>query len=339
VKILQQYRDMKAADPAFDPVRPVVFATVRHCEHDASVPRIGDPVTSSCEDLFDVSHEVLLQMLERYFAHTEETDEQLATLADAAITLMFGLLKPLGDLITTLPVGPERPGMTTGPSFELFYENDHLMPHREAARALLEERLREVASYCRLIQATASERVASELAPVEEALGGVADSLAAHFADWGAVSRFAAPTPESVPVAATGVGDETRGRAGGAGERCCRKRRGRSEPARGPVRRCSADLPDRRRGRGRRAAAGRLGRGAARRERAAPARRGCDRSPARRDRGGRSTGTRAGARSRARGRSLGARASGHHGVRRADLGSARRRAVDGGDCGAPAARA
>jgi hypothetical protein len=33
---------MLAANPAFDPVRPVLFATVRRCEHDDSVHR--DPV-------------------------------------------------------------------------------------------------------------------------------------------------------------------------------------------------------------------------------------------------------------------------------------------------------
>jgi hypothetical protein len=79
-----------------------------------------------------------------------------------------------------------------GPSFELFYENDYLMPHREAAWALLEERIREAANFCGLIQEVASDRVRSELVPVEEALTDIADSLAAHFADWGATSRFAA---------------------------------------------------------------------------------------------------------------------------------------------------
>jgi hypothetical protein len=105
-------------------------------------------VTSRCADLFNVSYEILLQMMERYFAHTEESDAQLGTLADATISLMVGVLKPLGDLITTQPVGPAHPGNTAGgPSFELFYENDYLMPHREAAWALLEERVREAASF------------------------------------------------------------------------------------------------------------------------------------------------------------------------------------------------
>lgn len=196
VQILDEYRQMLGANPDFEPVRPVMFATVRPCEHDPSVPRISERVTSRCGDLFNVSYEILLQLLERYFAHTEETDEQLATMASAAIALMLKVIKPLGDLLTTLPVGPEHPGMNAGPSFELFYENDYLMPHREAAWALLEERVREAANFCGLIVEIADETVTNELEPVGKALTGVADSLAAHFADWGATSRFSTATLE-----------------------------------------------------------------------------------------------------------------------------------------------
>src|SRR5262245_21334470 len=118
VQILEEYREKVAANPAFDPVRPVMFARVRRGEHDDAIPLIGDRVTAQCTDLFNVSYETLLQILERYFAHTEETDAQLSTLANAAVTLMVGVLRPLGDLITTLPAGPEHPGRTVGPSFE-----------------------------------------------------------------------------------------------------------------------------------------------------------------------------------------------------------------------------
>ena len=68
---------------------------------------------------------------------------------------MLRVLKPLGDLITTLPVGPEHPGRTAGPSFELFYESGYLMPHREAAWTLIEERLRDACAFARI----ASERL------------------------------------------------------------------------------------------------------------------------------------------------------------------------------------
>jgi hypothetical protein len=192
VDILDEYRTMCSANAAFDPVRPVMFATVRSSERDDSIPLIGDRVTSLCTDLFNVSYEILLQILERYFAHTEETDAQLGTLASAAVTVMSAVLRPLGDLIATLPVGPEHPGRNAGPSFELFYEDDDLLPHRESAWALLEERVRDASTFCDTIIESAPGQVATALGPAQRALTAVGDSLAAHFGDWGAASRFTA---------------------------------------------------------------------------------------------------------------------------------------------------
>lgn len=189
VQILDEYQQAREANPAFDPARPVVVANVRPCPHDSSVPLISDPVTAGCTDLFNVAYEVLLQALERYFAHTEETDAQLAALADLTIGLMFRVIKPLGDLITTLPAGPDHPGRTAGPSFELFYENDYLMPHRDAAWALMEERLREAAEFCRRIEAGAETTVADRLAPVGAGLAQMADTLAAHLSGQGEPAR------------------------------------------------------------------------------------------------------------------------------------------------------
>jgi hypothetical protein len=35
---------------------------------------------------------------------------------------MLGAIKRLGDLLTTLPIGPDHAHLNAGPSFELFYE-------------------------------------------------------------------------------------------------------------------------------------------------------------------------------------------------------------------------
>jgi hypothetical protein len=200
VQILDEYRGMLQANPEFDPVRPVMFATVRRGERDDSAPLISDRVTSLCADLFNVSYEILLQILERYFAHTEETDAQLATLASATIGLMAGALRPLGELLTKLPVGPEHPGRTAGPSFELFYEDDDLLPHRDSAWVLLEERVRDASALCVAVTKSSPERVAGALEPVQRALDGVADSLARHFADWGGTSRFTTRDAETTEI-------------------------------------------------------------------------------------------------------------------------------------------
>jgi len=103
VEILDEYTQLREANPAFDPVRPVITVNVRPAERDTGVPLVTDPLTRQVMDLFNVSYEILLLALQRFFAHTEETDAQLKALADATVALMFGAIKPLGDLVTTLP--------------------------------------------------------------------------------------------------------------------------------------------------------------------------------------------------------------------------------------------
>ncbi len=180
VEILDEYQQLTQANPQFDPVRPVIAANVRPCEGPVQVPLIEDPLTARVTDLFNVAYEILLQMFERFFAHTEETDEQLATLADATVGLMVRAIKPLGDLITTRPAGPAHPGRTAGPSFELFYETDYLMPHRQAAWALLTERLNEATWLCEELRIGRGASLAADLVPVGSALADIAQSLAAH---------------------------------------------------------------------------------------------------------------------------------------------------------------
>src|SRR5436190_7148902 len=195
VSILDEYQQLREANPDFDPVRPVMAANVRPPERDVDVPLIGDPLTARVTDLFNVGYEILLQIFERFFAHTEETDAELQALADATVAIMLRVIKPLGDLITTLPVGEEHPGMTAGPSFELFYESDYLMPHREAAWALLAERLDEAASLCEQLQSGRGKHIAGQLAPVLAALREVSRSLAAHLPAGSAHARLAGPAP------------------------------------------------------------------------------------------------------------------------------------------------
>ena len=206
VAILDEYRAIRERDPGFEPARPVTFATARPSERDTTVPLISDRATARCVDLFNVSYEILLLALERYFAHTEEDDTQLKTLADAAISLMVGVLAPLGQIITTLPVGPEHGGENAGPSFELFYESDYLMPHLAAAWTMLEERLRQASDFAHEIQEIAAASLAPKLEPVAAALAGIADMLAAHFTEWGATSRFAGElTPNTSQQASAGT--------------------------------------------------------------------------------------------------------------------------------------
>jgi len=187
VAILDEFEQLREANGAFDPARPVIAANVRPSERDPGCLLVTDPTAKRVMDLFNVCYEILLLALQRFFAHTEETDAQLTVLADATVTLMARVVKPLGDLITALPAGPEYPGRTTGPSFELFYESDYLLPHRDAAWVLLAERMDEAAVFCESVGPELTE-----LAPVREALHDIARSLTAHIPGRG-VAAPAAP--------------------------------------------------------------------------------------------------------------------------------------------------
>ena len=193
VAILDEFEQLREANRAFDPVRPVTLVNVRPSERDTGVPLATDPIARQVMDLFNVSYEVLLLMLQRFFAHTEETDPQLKALADASVNLMFDAIEPVGDLVTTLPAGPEYPGRTAGPSFELFYESDYVLPHREAAWVVLVERIRQAADFCQP-GAPCEPRVADALREVRSGLTGVADALAVHLP-----ARYAPQAPAEDP--------------------------------------------------------------------------------------------------------------------------------------------
>jgi len=177
--ILDEYLALKHADPSFDPVRPVVAANVRPQATGIVVPLITDPGTTRAMDLLNVAYEVMLQLLSRYFAHTDETPEQLAVLADVSVALMYGAIKPLGSVVTTLPIGPDMPGVTAGPGFELFYSVDYLLPHREAAWVLMEERLRDAAAFAVRCGELCTPALMEPLAKVSRVLEKSADKLLA----------------------------------------------------------------------------------------------------------------------------------------------------------------
>ena len=180
VAILDEYQQMREANPGFEPARPVMAANVRPNDRADAVPVITDPLTARVTDLFNVDYEILLQLFERFFAHTTETDAQLKVLADASVALMVQVIKPLGGLITTLPPGPAYPARTAGPSFELFYESDYLMPHQQRPGRCWPNGSTKrpgCAASCALGAGTA---IAARLEPVLGAIRQIAASLPAH---------------------------------------------------------------------------------------------------------------------------------------------------------------
>lgn len=88
-----------------------------------------------------------------------------------------------------LPLSDDASGRTAGPSFELFYESDYLLPHRDAAWALIEERLREAAALADRLKSEGPPEVSARLQPIGPALLGLGHALATCRAAWGGSSH------------------------------------------------------------------------------------------------------------------------------------------------------
>jgi hypothetical protein len=144
--VLEEYRDLKAEDPGFEPNHPVVAAGVRGVEGIDPDVFISDPATAAVSDVFNAVYDVLLQMIARYFAFGHETPEQRRVLAGAGISLMFEAIKPLGLQLAAMPVGPAHAGATAGANFQLAYRASFLLPHRRSAWFRFSERLDEIAA-------------------------------------------------------------------------------------------------------------------------------------------------------------------------------------------------
>ncbi len=147
--IWEEFQELRAADPTFDPARPVVPAFTRQ-PFDVATPQtvISDPLTARVAEVLALGYEVVLHLLLRFFTHTSETEKQLGILVGSAIDLMVSVVRPLGLALTTLPVGPSHPGATAGFPFEMSYVMTNAVPARRPAWTVLHERIALLASSC-----------------------------------------------------------------------------------------------------------------------------------------------------------------------------------------------
>ena len=179
VALLNEYDEALKKDPAFEPGRPVLknpYSIYPNDVHDsAGVNLIEEPVTMDVCNLFDGCYELLIQMMGRLLLGGEESEAQLTEIADITVAIMYDVIGPLGDIITTLPAGPSYPGQNAGPSFR-FSRDAQAPPHMEAARALFVERMKELSAYCGLIQG--EDDLRKRLTQVRASLSQYASQLA-----------------------------------------------------------------------------------------------------------------------------------------------------------------
>ena len=177
LRVFKEFAEIKKRNPNFRPTKPVVAAYARPPVGEAEVPIISDRFTSRVSDLFNASYSVAIGVLSRFYVHQPDHPRELQLLVSAGIGLMAGVIKPLGAVLTTLPVSRRLPGITAGPTFEL-QQREYTLPHREQAFMVLQERLVELAGHLGALSVEApSQAVSSQLDAVKGAVSALADGI------------------------------------------------------------------------------------------------------------------------------------------------------------------
>jgi hypothetical protein len=167
----------QAADPAFSPARPVEPAFVRLPPDVAAGTLIEDPTTAQVADLATGLYEITLQVLSRYYIHHGETAAEFDALARTAKHLMNWVMRELGPVLTTLPVGPSYPGRTAGPTFDIARPAIFMLPPRDPAWKIIKERLDALQQAC----ASLGQRVGlAALAPLAGKLQSMSQDIGTH---------------------------------------------------------------------------------------------------------------------------------------------------------------
>ena len=130
----------------------------------------------------------MLQVLIRYYVHHGETPAELDTLARTAKHLMNWVLRTLGSVLTTLPIGPSHPGRTAGPTMDIVRPAYFVLPHREPAWKIIRERLEVMTETC---AALALEPGLSALGELPGKLRSMADDVSKHLDERAAPSGSA----------------------------------------------------------------------------------------------------------------------------------------------------
>lgn len=151
--MLRELEHMCRENPEFEPARPVVPNPLIQSPHDVTegITLLSHPDTLQAAVLFNRAYEVMMLMLTRFYAPADETQAELEGLMKTAFfPMMTAVIRPLGEILTLMPVHDDPSVATAGPSFA-FFHNLFLQPFRRSAWVFLHEQLQEIAKLCELL--------------------------------------------------------------------------------------------------------------------------------------------------------------------------------------------
>ncbi|ALL79933.1 hypothetical protein AD006_32395 (plasmid) [Pseudonocardia sp. EC080610-09] len=107
---------------------------------------ITDETARQVAVLFNRSYYLMCQLMMNHFGRAPNSSLRRSDLMNAALEVMTGMMRPLAELLVTLPSG--RPGRTAGPTFELG-DLPRMEPRTDVAMRTLSLRFNHLAEACR----------------------------------------------------------------------------------------------------------------------------------------------------------------------------------------------
>jgi hypothetical protein len=124
VAMVEELDTLSVRRPQFQPVRDVQSNPLSRLHADNTYPGwrlIEDRFTREVNDLCSETYALMLLLLEQVFWPDDATQNERRVAAGLSLRLMTGVIPALGDLLTQLPMGDEKPSRAAfaGPSFEI----------------------------------------------------------------------------------------------------------------------------------------------------------------------------------------------------------------------------
>ncbi|KYF72635.1 ferritin-like domain-containing protein [Sorangium cellulosum] len=184
--IQRELAELRRQDPAFEPARPVARNPRVYLPQGGSgtATALRHPLTRAAAELFNAAYEVMVLMLTRIYGRSSETAAEADGLLRVAFfPLMTAVIRPLGEVLTRMPVEDDA-AVTAGPCFELPFGLP-LQPSKRGAWVFLHERLETLAASSARLSAEVGASIepwAAPMAPRLALLHENLDRLARRFA-------------------------------------------------------------------------------------------------------------------------------------------------------------
>lgn len=136
-----------AGTSPWSPAYPVLRNPTVIAGRDGNRELILDETARQVAVLFNRSYFLMVQLMVNHFGRAPNSSLRRSDLMNGALEVMTGMMRPLAELLVTLPSG--RTGRTAGPTFEL-EEMPRMEPRTDVAMRTLALRFHHLAEACRL---------------------------------------------------------------------------------------------------------------------------------------------------------------------------------------------